>query len=361
MRIINSYLACTAEHPALSSCWETSMYRLLLLIPILVLLSCARKEPVVQRGAYYWKTSARWTSQDSVRSQAIGLDKIYCRYFDVDVANGKILPVAPIQDITRISAHLAVTPVVYITIDALKSMDTAALPAMALKIVNMVQRMHAHTGQKLGELQIDCDWTAASRDRYFQLLKEIKQLFPGTLSATVRLHQVKFVEKTGVPPVDRGLLMFYNMGHPGLTGNRSAIIDNDIVNSYTQTLGSYPLALDYAFPLFSWGVLFRNHKMVGLIRATTGQDLRKSSILRQSSANQWDAVRSGMIGGVAIRQGDQIRLDESEPSVVLQAVRRTVAQGRFDRSTTVSFFSWDSTQMEQFGIKNMMRIYESFL
>ena len=46
------------------------------------------------------------------------------------------------------------------------------------------------------------------------------------MSATIRLHQVKYRADTGVPPVDRGMLMAYNLLPPDQAGERSSILDN---------------------------------------------------------------------------------------------------------------------------------------
>ncbi len=72
------------------------------------------------------------------------------------------------------------------------------------------------------EIQIDCDWTERTRNAYFQLLTALKRepfLQGKILSATIRLHQVKYVQRSGIPPADRGRVCFFLLdapsGNPG--------------------------------------------------------------------------------------------------------------------------------------------------
>ena len=74
------------------------------------------------------------------------------------------------------------------------------------------------------EMQVDCDWTQGSRAAYFALLRALRDRLHAQgrrLSATIRLHQVKCSADTGVP-VDRGMLMAYNLLPRDQAGERSA-------------------------------------------------------------------------------------------------------------------------------------------
>ncbi|MBK8703650.1 MAG: hypothetical protein IPN33_08475 [Saprospiraceae bacterium] len=118
------------------------------------------------------------------------------------------------------------------------------------------------------EIQIDCDWTEKTRDSYFYLLKKMReQLEPGNcaLSATIRLHQVRYFKKTGAPPVDRGMLMFYNMGDVESWEEPNSILNIKKGEPYLDGAARYPLPLDVALPAFGWGVLFREGRMIRLI------------------------------------------------------------------------------------------------
>ncbi len=117
---------------------------------------------------------------------------------------------------------------VFIRARALGHLDGPATAALAENIWRKVSEMVPRLGRRSGELQFDCDWSDATRDRFFALLTAVgERARPAgiTLSATIRLHQVKYRERTGVPPVERGMLMFYNMGRVDAAPGTNAIFD----------------------------------------------------------------------------------------------------------------------------------------
>ena len=61
---------------------------------------------------------------------------------------------------------------------------------------------------KYKTIQFDCDWTNSTKKKYFLLLKSF---LDKDITATIRLHQIKYFKQTGIPPIKRGILMFYNM------------------------------------------------------------------------------------------------------------------------------------------------------
>ena len=90
---------------------------------------------------------------------------------------------------------------------------------------------------KFKELQIDCDWTESTRDKYFHLLSTLRNELERNkqiISATIRLHQVKYAAITGIPPVHRGMLMYYNMGKINATDNNS-VYDKKIAEKYISS------------------------------------------------------------------------------------------------------------------------------
>lgn len=73
---------------------------------------------------------------------------------------------------------------------------------------------------------MDCDWTPATKDRYFNFLREVKRQQPTVLlSVAVRLHQYRDRTSSGIPPADRGLLMCYNMAPVQERAPANAIYD----------------------------------------------------------------------------------------------------------------------------------------
>ena len=124
------------------------------------------------------------------------------------------------------------------------------------------------------EIQIDCDWTKYSKEKYFYLLKKIKELSDKKLSCTLRLYPYKYPDIMGVPPVDKATLMCYNLIKPLSQQNKNSILDIEELKKYLNEKKSSPLHLDIVLPTFYWTQLYQNNQFVQLLGLTL-----KSSIL----------------------------------------------------------------------------------
>ena len=141
------------------------------------------------------------------------------------------------------------------------------------KIVAKLNLFETHTTK---EIQLDCDWTKTTREKYFNLIEQMKQLTEINkieITTTIRLHQVKFFNKTGVPPIKRGMLMFYNMSDVSDNRTRNSIYDEGLAKKYLINFDKYPLDLDVVLPAFSWSCWFRNGKLKNLINNIKAKDL----------------------------------------------------------------------------------------
>jgi hypothetical protein len=169
-------------------------------------------------------------------------------------------------------------PVVFIVNDALKTLNRPQLDALANHLVAFVNGKIQQTGKtSFDELQIDCDWTATTRDNYFYLLSRLKSnpsISHKILSATLRLHQLKNQRASGIPPVNRVMLMCYNMGNLRKYGNQNSILEISELKKYlNHDIADYPLPADIGLPLFSWAVAFRNKEYIGISKRLKFVDL----------------------------------------------------------------------------------------
>jgi len=158
------------------------------------------------------------------------------------------------------------------------------------------------------EIQIDCDWTPKTQKRYFEFLKLLKEESKQKISVTIRLHQVKYYKKTGVPPVDYGVLMYYNMSDFLDINTRNYILDLDVARKYHYNFDTYPLELNLALPLYSQATIIRFSKVVGAIEGVKNIDIDenfkrlKEGLYRVEKTNYFDSK--------LLYEGDKIRIDE---------------------------------------------------
>ena len=95
------------------------------------------------------------------------------------------------------------------------------------------------------------------------------------LSVTVRLHQMR----EEAPMADRGVLMLYNTGSLRSAKTRNSILDISDIEPYLRKR-NYPFPLDYAYPTFGWGVVFKEGRFSHLVTNYDGVELGEGETMR---------------------------------------------------------------------------------
>ncbi|MGB4931558.1 MAG: hypothetical protein WBP43_16385, partial [Chitinophagales bacterium] len=232
------------------------------------LIGCNKDKSIVNRCFYYWQQDFTLSNETLNTLTSLEINKLYVKFFDVnwDKATAQPSPVANIHFSSEIPAGIEIIPVVFITNETLSHLDSAQTTMLAQKISKRIQGViETNKIATPQEIQLDCDWTESTRENYFLLISTMKN-FPdwkNTLwSATIRLHQIKYAEQTGIPPVNRGMLMFYNMGNIEDISAENSIYDAATAELYTNRISEYPLPLDAALPCYSWGLLFDGQELL---------------------------------------------------------------------------------------------------
>ncbi len=280
------------------------------------LFSCQNKDKP-RLSFYYWKTNFQLSEKENQTLSANKVTKIYIRYFDVDLHpdTGFPYPVSPIHFEQKINSF-QVIPVVYIKNKVFKSLEINTRD-LAQKTFDFIGQINRKNQISTTEIQIDCDWTESTKERYLSFLKELKVVSKKKLSATIRLHQVKYFKKTGIPTVDYGVLMFYNMG--AIAPNpKNSIYDSEIAQRYLSSLKKYPLRLNVALPIFSWAIHIRNEKVIGLRNKINWYDFEKDKHFISLKNNWLEVVSSNFKHGVFYRKGDKLKPESVSDGILLQ-------------------------------------------
>lgn len=216
-------------------------------------------KPVKVRSAYYWSTSF---AVDTAYINRHHISKLYIRYFDVvKNADGEAMPNATISFKQTPPKTVEVIPVVFIVNDVMRNRVDGLAEKVAQRIMQMTQ---THGIAALKEIQIDCDWTRTTRKTYYAFMQEMQKLLSKQgihLSSTIRLHQLAQTP----PPADRGVLMVYNTADFTNIHNEHPILDYRDVKPYLRYIAGYKLPLSAAYPNFTYRLLFRGDKYVGIV------------------------------------------------------------------------------------------------
>lgn len=327
----------------------------------LLLTACTRPERQITPAFYFWKQRVQLNSTEKQALQATGAQKLYVKLFDVnwDAARRIAYPVAIADFREPLPDSVELVPVVFLVNDVWQQQDTAWPAAMAQKVAGLLQQ--ATPARPIREIQLDCDWTRNSQAAYFAFLRHLRNqpFFAGKqLSATIRMHQVKYLQSSGIPPVDKGLLMCYNMGDLRKWGDHNSILNMESLKAYTgnNRISSYPLPLDLALPLFEWTVLFRNRQYAGLLRNLERRQLEDRNVFRPEGSFLYTVVKDTVLNGYPLRAGETLRHETSEP-VVLQKAAKYLARQRQTYSPVIILYHLDSLTLRKHQVHELEEIY----
>ncbi|WP_348823988.1 hypothetical protein [Flavobacterium aestuarii] len=278
--------------------------------------SCQKQEqPVV--SFYYWKTIFRLSPKEKTCVNTNQVKRIYIRYFDIDLSpkTQKPYPRTPIRFDDK-TADFEVIPVVYIKNKVMLDKKTDVID-LAKKTDNFIQQINSKNNIDIEEIQIDCDWTLESKEKYLRFIDALKKISNKKLSATIRLHQIKYFKKTRIPNVERGVLMYYNMGTIA-TDSLNSIYDRNIAKRYLSSLKNYPLPINIALPMYSWGIHIRDGKIIGLRNKIGTADLKNNSSFIPANNNWFICKNSIFIGGIFFKENDKIKLETISQNDLLE-------------------------------------------
>jgi hypothetical protein len=326
--------------------------------------SCRQNRGDNDRGIYYWKTSYSMSPSEIRFLSNLKVRKIYLRLFDVgwdNELNGPI-PLGEIKFNNRPDSSFSIVPVIYIINKTIANLADQQVDGLADKILFRTNIILAGNKIKFRELQIDCDWSESTRAKYFLLISDIKKrLLPEgkIISSTIRLHQIKYSSKTGIPPVDRGMLMFYNMGKINTLDNLNSIYNEKDAGKYTASLKSYPLPLDIVLPMFGWVVHIRDNKITGLLNESLIPELAADKRFKAWGKNSYSATESFFLHGNYFMKGDLLKIEESDPQLCRDAALKAAANLK-DTRRTISVFDFDSLKISKYNEEDFTKIYNCF-
>jgi hypothetical protein len=320
-------------------------------------------ERAVRRSFYYWRGTFRLTTGEIDSLRKLDIRRLYVRLFDVAIDRGSRQPhpVGPLAIAMPAPPGIDIVPTVFITNEVMRTIDSAGRGLLAHNVVEKIVAMAPGLGRdSIGEIQIDCDWTTTTRGAYFAFLRDVATLAAGhgwKLSATVRLHQLRDRLMTGIPPVDRGMLMVYNTGNPTDPTETNAIFDPGEIRGYLRGLADYPLPLDVALPLFSWGVVFHEGAFLVLLNNLRPEDLDRPEV--QPLGDSWYRLSSDIyINGVHLFSGDRIRIEEVDRGQCA-AVASLISSQLPGDSLSVSLFHLDPSILKNHACSDLSALYSA--
>jgi len=338
------------------------LLRLLLgfIIPLCCLLACKRKD-IATPGFYYWKSTFNLDSaQAKILRNAAG-NNLYIRFFDItwDDQTKKAYPNAIIH-FGQSASGLKITPVIYITNKTLDRTSMGDIDSLAIncnKLIGIIASAHKIW---YNSIQFDCDWTIETKEKYFNFLLAFRKANHHSLQATIRLHQVKYKKVTGIPPVDKGVLMFYNMGKPNVGAELSnSIYSEKDAAKYVDYIQDYPLELDVALPLFSWALQIRDGHIIQVYEKIKKQELDNSALFRKIGET-YTAKRSFFLNGIYIKESDIFKLEETDISSLRKAAKQLSEKLPQQNNRTIIYYELANLDPSKFNSEQLRQVSADF-
>jgi hypothetical protein len=356
------------------------MYKYLIISCLFLSSICNTAIENNSRAFYYWKTTYQFNKQEQDIVNKLAINKFYVRFFDIDwsTIRQEAIPIAELNiDYGQVYPKNYV-PCVFITNTVMLKSTNQQLKLLASRINSKINKIEKDFSSyysynqtndydsialpPVKEIQIDCDWTPNSKENYFYFLNELKKSIPEKeISVTLRLWQLKYQEKAGVPPADRVMLMCYSTGNPKEYNIENSLANFESIQPYIKNQ-SYDLPVDIALPLYNWAILFRNRKFKGIIRDLNPQIVKQDTFLfKKIKQNHYFFKTDTVLENTYIRYGDEIRLESFSKNDMEKLIELLNKEKLHNSKSTISFFSWDTTYIKNYGYENIKNYYNNLI
>ena len=303
---------------------------------------------------YYWKSKCAIGETECEYFGQLESKRLFVRLFDVDVENRKAVVVGPIQAFSKKQLpndSAKVIPVVFITNPTfLDYVSDSAVEKLAANVSSTIAHIMESADVAYDEIQIDCDWTQRTKAPYFRFLKQLAEQSGRSISCTLRLHQIRDYQKTGVPPVSRGSLMCYATSSPLEGDTRNSILDMELLKAYTANINEYPLDFDVILPIYSWGIVTNHVGEVKLINGLTEDDLQ-TPMFEKTDDNQYLVKEDGFLRGMYVNSGFTVKIEAITPELLAEA--KQYLDHQIDRDFPWVYFHLSQGFLTRYSMDNL--------
>lgn len=292
-----------------------------MLIYFLLMTNCSKSDMDNNHGFYYWRSKLSLTKNEQQLLNNSKVPNLYTRFFDVVKENDQFLEVGVISIDKDLSINKKIVPVIFITNETWFNIKPTEIELLANQINDHINRIKSnHKLNLANEIQIDSDWTTSTKADYFKFLTTLKKVSKKDVTCTLRLHQVKDQRQTGIPPVEKMYLMCYATSSPLENQKQNSILDVKTLKSYLKNIDDYPVKLDVALPIYSWGIVTNHVGKKKLINALTAEELMQNKNFRKIDGHNFEVLEDDFYFGMYLNKGFKIKVEEIPENDILESV-----------------------------------------
>lgn len=324
--------------------------KFLLLILFVLFAGCENKPPQAV-DFYYWKSERPPNAAEAEVFAALNSQKLYVRLFDVDLQRGNPEPQGILASFDKEILPAEYVPVVFITNRTFVNISEESLGNLAVKVFGLADKIMSDHFGSYKELQIDCDWTESTKTSFFSFLGKLKALSNKNISCTLRLHQVKYKETTGVPPVQKTYLMAYATSNPLGEEDINSILDISLLKDYLQNINEYPIDFDVALPLYSWAVVTNHLGNKLLINGVSEDDLNPAEY-KEITPGNYELEDNVFLRGIYLNRGFKLKLETISPELLLEA--KKYLNQKIKRPYSIVYYHLDTLFTDRFTLEDLL-------
>lgn len=341
--------------------FSNRIFRFSLIALIAICVTSCKFEVSPTNAIYIWESNrSNITASEKGFLAQNGIQKLYVKFFEIE--KNKELGIHPTaKSEVKIPSDLSaieIVPTVYIRNDVFKNVEKKPLDQFAENMINLIEKrfesLCENVSQSYSEIQMDCDWTISTQKNYFYFLKKLKEQTSVQISATLRLYPYKFPDKMGVLPVDRAMLMCYNLLSPIDAGKRNSILDLKELEKYLKGADKYPLPLDLALPIYSSVLMYQHDQFTGIHYLS---DLKLRENLARKKGAIYHVIKDTMLDNTFLREGNQVKLEIIDNKVIQGALKIINRNVCFEEGASLSLFHLTSSQLNTFNDAEITSIY----
>jgi hypothetical protein len=322
---------------------------------------------VVIPAVFRWRNTPGLDRRERLAVEEHQAQRVYFKIVDIDWGEGYgAYPVSKVKvphewrvrdgQVAPWTDRVELVPCIHISNATFEKIDDAASLLLAK---NLLRKLRQESPPTIHGVLLDCDWNATTRDRFFILAGTLNDSLDIPVTAMLRLHQFADPSGTGVPPVDRCMLVPFNSGTaPDGVGNGSHF-DEASAERYFRKSGSYPLPLDLALPAIGWGVHFRDEVAQGFLDEARLDEALMLGLLSGERNAVMTVTREDPERRPELRLGDEVHVERISPELIARIVDLASTAVNTD-TMAVAFFEVGSPSFQRLDSASVQQMWRRF-
>ncbi len=339
-------------------------------IAVLILtlfFSCSPGKTEVTKGFYMWQSGYQG---HHVKNQKLlnkfNSDRLYLKLFEVSYNDQEgAIPSSKtnVQLSESLLGNAEIVPCIFIENPVLLKLTATQIEELADNILFLTNKYVSEEifieplkQHKFKEIQIDCDWSKKSKKKYFSLLRHIKTKSNKIVSCTMRLYPYKYNKEMGTPPVDRVMLLCYNLLNPVNNVDKNTIFELEELKKYIDIDASYPLPVDVALPVYSSGYRIENNRFSGVFHAVPSQ--LEGALVPLEQKHHYVVKQDTFIERY-FNKGEKLKIERVSESDLLEAAK-ILGEHFNEKEMNVALYHLDHEELKQYNHEILDSLYTFF-